>query len=246
MPRAAVVTGAGSGIGAAIARQLAARGHRVGVLDRDLDGALRVADDIASEGGTARAVEVDVADPASVEAGVAAAREALGPLEIVVPAAGIAPNRYFPDITVEFWERMFAVNVTGTVTSIQAVLPDMVASGWGRVLTISSSAGQMGTPHMVTYSASKGAVISLTKALSQELAPQGITVNSISPGVIDTPLFHLTLDEAGVTDVGVVTRMVPLGRLGSTDELAAMAAFLCSDEASYVTGQIIGVNGGLC
>jgi 2-hydroxycyclohexanecarboxyl-CoA dehydrogenase len=246
MSRAALVTGAASGIGAAIVRQLAARGHRVGVLDRDMDGALRVADDICAEGGTAEAVEADVADPASVDAAVAAARAALGPLEIVVTAAGIAPNRHFPDITVDFWDRMFAVNVTGTVTCIQAVLPDMVASGWGRVVTISSSAGQMGTPHMVTYSASKGAVMSLTKALSQELAPQGITVNSISPGVIDTPLFHFTLDEAGVTDRGVVTRMVPTGRLGTADELAAVAAFLCSDEASYVTGQIIGVNGGLC
>jgi 2-hydroxycyclohexanecarboxyl-CoA dehydrogenase len=246
MSRAAVVTGAASGIGEAIARQLAARGRRVGVLDRDTDGALRVAGDIRAAGGTAAAIEVDVADPSSVEVAFATARDELGPLEIVVTAAGIAPNRHFPDITVDFWQRMFAVNVTGTVTSIQAALPDMVASGWGRVLTISSSAAQTGTAHMATYSASKGAVISLTRSLSQELGPQGITVNSISPGVIDTPLFHSTLDDAGVTDVGVVTRMVPLGRLGSTDELAAMAAFLCSDEASYVTGQIIGVNGGMC
>jgi 2-hydroxycyclohexanecarboxyl-CoA dehydrogenase len=246
MSRAAVVTGAASGIGEAIARQLAARGDRVAVLDRDVEGAERVARDICDAGGTAVAVEVDVADSASVDAAVAEARRELGALEVVVTAAGIAPNRHFPDITVDFWDRMFAVNVTGTVTTIQAVLPDMVASGFGRVLTISSSAAQTGTAHMVTYSASKGAVISLTRSLSQELGPQGITVNSISPGVIDTPLFRFTLDEAGVTDVGVVTRMVPTGRLGTTDELAAMATFVCSDEASYVNGQIIGVNGGMC
>ena len=246
MARTALVTGAASGIGAAIARHLADGGHRVGLLDRDGDGLLRAERELRAKGDTVVAVEVDVADESSVVAGVEAVRAELGPIEIVVTAAGIAPNRHFPDITVDFWDRMFAVNVTGTMTCIQAALPDMMAGGWGRVVTISSSAGQQGTGHMVAYSASKGAVMSLTRALSHEVASQGITVNSISPGVIDTPLFRMTLDDAGVTDPGVVVQLVPTARLGTVDELAAVGAFLCSEEASYVTGQIIGVNGGMC
>jgi 2-hydroxycyclohexanecarboxyl-CoA dehydrogenase len=245
MSRAAVVTGAASGIGRAIAAQLAGGGHRVAVLDRNGEGARTAADELRASGATALAVEVDVADRASVDAAFAKVRDEVGPVEIVVTAAGIAPNRSFVDITVDFWNETFAVNVTGTVSCIQAALPDMVASGWGRVVTISSIAGQQGGGNMVTYSASKAAVISLTRALSKEVAAQGITVNSIAPGVIDTPLFRSTLVQAGGVDPGVVVGMVPAGRLGTTDELAAMCTFLCSEEASYVTGQIIGVNGGM-
>jgi 2-hydroxycyclohexanecarboxyl-CoA dehydrogenase len=140
---------------------------------------------------------------------------------------------------------VIAVNLTGTFLCIQAVIPDMVAAGWGRIITISSSSGQSGSPFVAHYSAAKGGVISLTKALAREYGPLGITVNTISPGSIDTPMIREAQAVGKMPSTEVLAERIPLGRLGTPAEVAAACAFLGSDEASYITGQIIGVNGGI-
>jgi 2-hydroxycyclohexanecarboxyl-CoA dehydrogenase len=232
-------------MGLAIARELVGRGDRVALLDRNADGVERAANDLLAKGGEVVALPADVGDRGSVDDAVARSRSELGPIEIVVTAAGIAPHRFLPDITLEIWDQVIRVNLTGTFNCIQASLADMLAGEWGRVVTLSSFAGQAGAPKMADYSAAKGGVISLTKALAKELAPAGITVNSISPGTIDTPMFRSEPTEGDVVDAERVAAMVPAKRLGSAEEIAATCAFLTSEGASYVTGQIVGVNGGL-
>jgi 2-hydroxycyclohexanecarboxyl-CoA dehydrogenase len=245
MVRTALVTGAASGMGLAIAHELVARGDRVALLDRNSDGAAQVTRELRDKGGEVLAVTVDVADRASVDEAVARTRAELGPIEIVVTAAGIAPHRFVADITEQIWDQVIRVNLTGTFHCIQASLPDMVDRGWGRIVTVSSFAGQAGAPKMADYSAAKGGVISLTRSLAKELASQGITVNSISPGTIDTPMFRSEPTEGDTVDAERVAAMVPAKRLGSAEEIAATCAFLTSEGAGYVTGQIVGVNGGL-
>jgi 2-hydroxycyclohexanecarboxyl-CoA dehydrogenase len=245
MTRTALVTGAASGMGLAIAHELVGRGDRVALLDRNADGVEQVAKELLGRGGEVVAVPVDVADRRSVDDAVAVTRRELGPIEIVVTAAGIAPHRFIADITEDIWDQVIRVNLTGTFHCIQASLPDMVAGGWGRIVTVSSFAGQAGAPKMADYSAAKGGVISLTRSLAKELASQGITVNSISPGTIDTPMFRSEPTEGDTVDAERVAAMVPAKRLGSAEEIAATCAFLTSEAAGYVTGQIVGVNGGL-
>jgi 2-hydroxycyclohexanecarboxyl-CoA dehydrogenase len=245
MSRTALVTGAASGMGLAIAHELVGRGDRVALLDRNAEGVEQVADGLLAAGGKVVAVPVDVGERASVDEAVARTRAELGPIEIVVTAAGIAPHRFFSDITLDIWEQVIRVNLTGTFNCIQAALDDMVAGSWGRVVTVSSFAGQAGAPKMADYSAAKGGVISLTRSLAKELASQGITVNSISPGTIDTPMFRSEPTEGDTVDAERVAAMVPAKRLGSAEEIAATCAFLTSEGAGYVTGQIVGVNGGL-
>jgi 2-hydroxycyclohexanecarboxyl-CoA dehydrogenase len=232
-------------MGLAIAHELVARGDRVALLDRNADGVEQVAKALRDKGGKVIALAVDVADRASVDDAVARTRSALGAIEIVVTAAGVAPHRFFADITLEHWNQVINVNLTGTFNCIQSSLADMVAGKWGRVVTFASFAGQAGAPKMADYSAAKGGVISLTRALAKELAAQGVTVNSISPGTIDTPMFRSEPTEGEVVDAERVAAMVPAKRLGSAQEIAATCAFLTSEGASYVNGQIIGVNGGL-
>jgi 2-hydroxycyclohexanecarboxyl-CoA dehydrogenase len=239
------VTGAASGMGLAIAHDLVARGDRVALLDRNVAGLEKVAGDLREKGGEVVAVPVDVADRASVDAAVERTRDALGPIGIVVTAAGIAPHRFFADITLDHWHQVINVNLTGTFNCIQSALPDMVAARWGRVVTVASFAGQAGAPKMADYSAAKGGVISLTRALAKELASIDITVNSISPGTIDTPMFRSEPTEGEFVDAERVAAMVPAKRLGSAEEIAAACTFLTSEGAGYVTGQILGVNGGL-
>jgi 2-hydroxycyclohexanecarboxyl-CoA dehydrogenase len=245
MSRTALVTGAASGMGLAIAHELVGRGDRVALLDRNAEGVEQVANGLLAAGGKVVAVPVDVGERASVDEAVARTRAELGPIEIVVTAAGIAPHRFFSDITLDIWEQVIRVNLTGTFNCIQAALDDMVAGSWGRVVTVSSFAGQAGAPKMADYSAAKGGVISLTRALAKELASKGITVNSISPGTIDTPMFRSEPTEGDTVDAERVAAMVPAKRLGSAEEIAATCAFLTSEGAGYVTGQIVGVNGGL-
>jgi 2-hydroxycyclohexanecarboxyl-CoA dehydrogenase len=246
MGRVAVVTGAASGMGLAIARHLAARGDRVGLLDLQGDAAVRAADELRATGATAIGVEADVSDRGAVDAALVEVRARLGPIEIMVTAAGLDSFEPFTGITIESWERTVAVNLTGTFHCLQAAVPDMLAARWGRMVTISSSSAQSGAPRMAHYVASKGGVIGLTRALALELAPHGITVNTIPPGMIDTPTLRRA--ETG-GDVGkiekVASRMIPVGRVGTPEDIAAVCGFLCSDEAGYVTGQVIGVNGGM-
>jgi 2-hydroxycyclohexanecarboxyl-CoA dehydrogenase len=185
-------------------------------------------------------------DRAAVDAALAEVRAQLGPITIMITAAGLDAFDSFRRITIDRWERVLAINLTGTFHCLQAALPDMLEARWGRMVTISSSSAQSGAPRMAHYVASKAGVIGLTKALALELAPRGITVNCIPPGIIDTPMLRRA--EAG-GDIGAIDelapRMIPVGRAGTPDEIAATCSFLCSDEASFITGQVIGVNGGM-
>jgi 2-hydroxycyclohexanecarboxyl-CoA dehydrogenase len=243
--RVAVVTGGASGIGRGVALRLAADGHHVAVLDRDGPGAEAVAAELAAAGAKAVACAVDVADRASVDEAFARLRAELGPVGILVTSAGIESFQPLSDITAESWDRIIAVNLTGTFACAQAAVPDMVAAGWGRIVTISSSSAQSGAPNMAHYAASKGGVIGLTKALAVELARQGVTANTIPPSLVDTPMARQAEAAGDFPGVDVIGPMVPLGRAGTPDDIAAACSFLCSDAGSYITGQVIGVNGGM-
>jgi len=241
MTRTAVVTGAASGMGLGIARRLAADGNRVALLDLDGDSVTQAAAEI---GDRAIAAKVDVTDRGGVDDAIARARAELGPVEILVTSAGLDEFRSFNEITPDAWDRMLAVNLTGTFNCIQAALPDMLAAGWGRIVTISSSSAQSGAARMAHYVASKGGVIGLTKALAVELAPQGITVNTIPPGFIDTPMARRAEARGDLPSIDAVAARTPVRRAGTPGDIAAACAFLCSDEAGYITGQAINVNGG--
>ena len=241
--RVAVVTGGGSGMGRAICRRLAAAGHAVAVLDIDGDATERVAKEVESDGGRAIPIRVDVSDRTAVDAAMDEARGAFGPVGILVTSAGIEGFVSFLDISVEAWERMLAVNLTGTFHCVQSVVPDMIGAGWGRIVTISSSSAQSGTRRMAHYVASKGGVIAFTKALALDLASKGITVNTIPPGAIDTPMMRRPVESGAMASMDQVVARAPLGRLGTPEDIAAACAFLCSEEAGYITGQQINVNG---
>jgi 2-hydroxycyclohexanecarboxyl-CoA dehydrogenase len=231
-------------MGRAICHHLARRGHRLAVLDIDGDATERVAKEVEADGGRAVAVGVDVSDRTDVDAALNRARSALGgPVGIMVTSAGIEGFVDFLDIDADAWDRMLAVNLTGTFHCLQAVVPDMVEAGWGRIVTISSSSAQSGTRRMAHYVASKGGVIALTKALALDLAPHGITVNTIPPGAIDTPMMRRPMEAGLMGSEEQLIARAPLGRLGTPDDIAATCAFLCSEEAGYITGQQINVNG---
>jgi NAD(P)-dependent dehydrogenase (short-subunit alcohol dehydrogenase family) len=243
--RTAVVTGAASGIGLGIARHLAADGHAVALLDLDGEGARKAAEELSGEGLRAVGYAADVADRGALEQAYDAVRQDLGPITIVVTNAGMEAFDPVLDITPERWDRIIAVNLTGTFTCVQLALADMLAAGWGRIVTISSSSAQSGAPNMAHYVASKGGVIGLTKAFARELASKGITANTIPPTIVDTPMARKGESEGHVPPVETMAKMVPLGRAGTPDDIAAACSFLCSEQASYITGQIIGVNGGM-
>jgi NAD(P)-dependent dehydrogenase (short-subunit alcohol dehydrogenase family) len=230
-------------MGRAICRRLAAAGHAVAVLDVDGDATERVAKEVEADGGRAIPVPVDVSDRAAVDAAMDEARDAFGPVGILVTSAGIEGFASFLDISVETWERMLAVNLTGTFHCVQSVVPDMIGAEWGRIVTISSSSAQSGTRRMAHYVASKGGVIALTKALALDLASKGITVNTIPPGAIDTPMMRRPVESGAMASLDQVVARAPLGRLGTPEDIAAACAFLCSEEAGYITGQQINVNG---
>jgi len=244
MSRVAVVTGAASGMGLAIGQRLAADGHRVALLDLDGDAAERAAADVRGTGAEAVAATVDVADRSAVDGALARVREELGPVEIMVTSAGLDAFTPFTEITTEQWDRILAVNLTGTFHCLQAAVPDMLAGGWGRIVTISSSSAQGGAARMAHYVASKGGVIGLTKALAVELGPHGITVNTIPPGAIETPMSRRAQDSGDLPDTEVIAKMIPVRRVGTSQDVAAACAFLCSEDAGYITGQQINLNGG--
>jgi NAD(P)-dependent dehydrogenase (short-subunit alcohol dehydrogenase family) len=244
MSRVAVVTGGASGMGLAIGQRLATQGHRVALLDLDGEAAERAATDVLGTGAQALGVEVDVADRAAVDDALARVRTELGPVEIMVTSAGLDGFSPFTEISAVQWDRIIAVNLTGTFHCLQAVVPDMLAAGWGRIVTISSSSAQSGAPRMAHYVASKGGVIGLTKALAVELGPHGITVNTIPPGAIDTPMSRRAQEAGSLADTAVIAKMIPVRRTGTPEDVAAACAFLCSEDAGYITGQQINLNGG--
>jgi NAD(P)-dependent dehydrogenase (short-subunit alcohol dehydrogenase family) len=243
--RVAVVTGAASGIGLGVAHRLAADDTALALLDRDGDRVKRAAQALADQGRAAIPYEVDVADRAALEQIFADVRRQLGPITILVTSAGIESFDAVADITPEKWDHILAVNLTGTFTCMQLAVPDMTAEGWGRIVTISSSSAQSGAPHMAHYVASKGGVIGLTKAFAREFAGQGITVNTIPPTLVDTPMARNAAEIGNVPSIDDLGKMVPVGRAGTPDDIAAACAFLCSDQAGYITGQVFGVNGGM-
>jgi 2-hydroxycyclohexanecarboxyl-CoA dehydrogenase len=242
--RVAVVTGGASGIGRSICAHLARQDRRLAVLDIDGDAAQRAASELRAGGADAIAGQVDVSDRHAVDTVFDKMRAELGPIEIVVTSAAISGFVPFQQITLELWARTIAINMTGTFNCLQSAIPDMVAARWGRIVTISSAAGQTGSPRQAHYSATKGGVIALTKTVALEYASKGITANTIPPFVVDTPMLRDAQESKHVLDADTLTTMIPAGRLGTVDDIAALCAFLCSDSASYVTGQVIGVNGG--
>ncbi|MGI5218776.1 SDR family NAD(P)-dependent oxidoreductase [Nocardia sp. CA-290969] len=242
--RVVVVTGGASGMGASICRRLAAGGDRIAVLDRDGAGAHRVAAELESAGGVAMGCEVDVTDRTAVDDALHKVRAQWGPVQVLVTSAGVFAFEPFTEISIESWNRIIEVNLTGTFHCVQAVIPDMVAAGWGRIVTISSSSAQRGSPKMVHYTASKGAVIAMTKALAREYAGCGITVNTIPPSGIDTPMSRASQAAGNLPDNETMARAIPVGYLGDGDDIAAACAYLCSADARFITGQVVGVNGG--
>ncbi len=243
--RSAIVTGGGSGIGLAISERLASDGLSVSIFDRDGQAAETAATKIREAGGAASAFCVDVTDRVRIEAAVGEVRADLGSPTVLVNNAGIDGFDRFLEITPEKWNRIIEVNLTGTFNCCQAVVPEMIAASWGRIVNISSSSAQGGQPLMTHYVASKAGVIGLTKALALELGPKGITVNTIPPGFIDTPMLRAA-ESRGLLGEGVEfnAARTPVRRAGLPEDIASACSFLVSDQASYITGQVIGVNGG--
>lgn len=242
--KVALVTGAAAGIGAACAKRLAQDGIAVGVLDLDAERCANTVQTIEAAGGEAIALGADISSRQQVKGAFAKLREAFGPVTIVVNNAGVSIFSPFEDITDEQWDFVYAVNVKGTFIVTQEALPDMKAAKWGRIVNVSSSSAQTGAVRMAHYSSSKGAVITLTRTLAQELGPLGITVNNIPPGsVMGTIMSEANRDKMNI-DPDALAASVPVRRVGEPDDIANACAWLCSEATGYVTGQTIGVNGG--
>ncbi|WP_396905578.1 SDR family NAD(P)-dependent oxidoreductase [Mycolicibacterium phlei] len=244
MTRVAVVTGGASGMGEATCHELGRRGHKVAVLDVNGDAAQRVAEDLRGAGVTALGVAVDVSDRRAVDDAFAKVRTELGQVHILVTSAGVVDFAPFTEITEQAWQRLIDVNLTGTFHCCQVAIPDMLEAGWGRIVMISSSSAQRGSPKMAHYAASKGALISLTKSLAREYGPTGITVNNIPPSGIETPMQHQSQAAGLLPPNEQMAAGIPVGHLGTGDDIAAAVGFLCSEEAGFITGQVLGVNGG--
>lgn len=237
--RKALVTGGASGIGAAIAARLAAEGAEVWVGDIDVSGAEKVAGEV-----NGHAIELDVTDLDAAHAAVAAAG---GTLDVLVNNAGLDEFGFFPQTTPEQWAKVLAVNLGGVLNCTAAALPGMQAAKYGRIVSISSEAGRVGSKGSAVYSAAKGAVVSFMKVIARENGRYAITANSIAPGPIETPLLMgaRALGEMGEKLIENMKSQTQLGRLGQPDEVAAAVAFLASDDATFVTGETLGVSGGL-
>ncbi|WCT73474.1 SDR family NAD(P)-dependent oxidoreductase [Sphingomonas naphthae] len=242
--KVALVTGAAAGIGKACSVRLAKEGVAVGVLDLKLADAEAVAAEIVAAGGKAIGLEADISKTAQVEAAVAKLREAFGPVTIVVNNAGISNFFPFEELTEKHWDDMYEINVKGTFIVTRAVVPDMKAAGWGRVVNISSSSVQSGSVDQIHYAASKGAVVAMTRSLAQALGPHGITVNNIPPGSVMGTIMSEANKHRFPIPFEQIAQMLPVRRLGIPEDIANACAWLCSEDTGYVTGQTIGVNGG--
>lgn len=239
MEKTVLITGGSRGIGAACVEAFAAAGCRV--VFSYLHSQEQAAALCARWEGRALAVQADVADRDQVTALFRQAEQAFGPVEVLVNNAGIAQQKLFTDITPAEWRRMLAVHLDGPFYCCQAALPAMIRAKWGRIINISSMWGQVGGSYEVHYSAAKAGLIGLTKALAQEEGPSGVTVNCIAPGVVETDM----MAGFSAADKQALAEETPLCRLGRPEEVAAAAVFLAGDQAAFITGQVLGVNGGL-
>jgi 3-oxoacyl-[acyl-carrier protein] reductase len=237
--RIAIVTGASRGIGRAIAMMLASRGAHVVAAARG-ENARETADAITAAGGRATAVSADVTDPQSVEGMIATAQQA-GGIDILVNNAGITRDQLMLRMKRDDWDAVLATNLSAAFTTSQAVLRPMIKQRRGRIINITSVVGQSGNAGQANYAASKAGLIGFTKALAQEVASRNITVNAVAPGLIETDMTRAIAEDAHKTWAD----KIPLGRLGTPDDIAAAVCFLASDEASYITGHVLAVNGGM-
>lgn len=245
--KVAVVTGGGGGIGGATCRRFAEEGAKVAVLDRNLEAAQAVADAITAAGGTARAFACDITDRTGVDAAVAAVEAALGPIDILVNNAGWDVFKPFTKTVPDEWARLIAINLTGALNMHHAVLPGMAERKAGRIINISSDAARVGSSGEAVYAACKGGLVAFSKTIAREHARHNITVNVVCPGPTDTALFADYKEGAGNPEklVEAFRRAIPLGRIGEPSDLPGMIAFFASDDAAYITGQVISVSGGL-
>ncbi len=242
--KVALVTGAAAGIGAACALRLAEDGIAIGVLDLDAERCADTVASIESAGGKALALGADISDREQVRSALAELRDAFGPVTIVVNNAGVTAFTPFEEITDDQWDFIYRVNVRGTFIVTQEALPDMKAARWGRIVNISSSSAQTGAVAMAHYSSSKGAMISLTRSLAQELGPHGITVNNIPPGsVLGTIMSEANREKFNISAEDLAAT-IPVRRVGEPRDIANACGWLCADASGYVSGQTIGVNGG--
>jgi 2-hydroxycyclohexanecarboxyl-CoA dehydrogenase len=245
--RTVVVTGGGGGIGGATCRRFASEGARVAVFDIDRGAATTVADAIVAAGGEAAAFACDITDRASVDAAVAAAEGKLGPIAVLVNNAGWDVFRPFTKTEPAQWDKLIAINLTGALHMHHAVLPGMVARRAGRIVNIASDAARVGSSGEAVYAACKGGLVAFSKTLAREHARHGITVNVVCPGPTQTALFEDYKQGAGNPEklVEAFTRSIPLGRIGQPDDLPGAILFFASDDAAFVTGQVLSVSGGL-
>lgn len=237
--KVAVVTGAARGLGRAICERLAEDGVQISAWDLNLEGAQETAEIVRKMGVNAIACGGDASSATDIATAHTRTREELGPVSILVNNAALSPFCKFEDLTEEAFESLLAINLKGPFLCCKAMVPDMVSAGWGRVINISSSSAQTGAKSMAHYVASKGGVIGLTKALAQEYATSGVTFNNVPPNFVDTP----GLRDAPV-DVDAFAQTTPMKRTGKPRNIAAAVAFLASEDADYITGHTLGVNGG--
>ncbi len=245
--RAAIVTGGASGIGRASVLALARAGCAVAVADVAEDGCARVVGEVHAGGGRALASALDVTDADAVAAAVEAARNALGPIDVLVNCAGWDEFKPFLDTDEAFWHRVIAVNYEGALRTTHAVLGAMIERGYGRIVNIASDAARVGSSGEAVYAGAKAGVIAFTKTIAREAARHGVTANVVCPGPTQTPLLDAMTAQAPDSErlVDALRRAVPMRRLGTPEEVAAAVAFLASEDAGYITGQTLSVSGGL-
>ncbi|MDP3796997.1 MAG: 2-hydroxycyclohexanecarboxyl-CoA dehydrogenase [Polaromonas sp.] len=242
-----IVTGGGGGIGSATSRRFAQAGGKVAVFDRDLPAARRVVDGIVAAGGQAAAFGCDITNRAEVNAAVAATEAQLGPIDVLVNNAGWDVFKPFTKTEPAQWDKLIAINLTGALHMHHAVLPGMAARKAGRIVNIASDAARVGSSGEAVYAACKGGLVAFSKTIAREHARHGITVNVVCPGPTDTALFAEYKEGAGNPEklMEAFTRSIPLGRIGQPDDLPGAILFFASDDASFITGQVLSVSGGL-
>jgi 2-hydroxycyclohexanecarboxyl-CoA dehydrogenase len=245
--KTAVITGGGGGIGGATSARFAQEGARVAVLDRNPEAAQAVVQRIGADGGTALALECDITSRPSVDAAVAQVNGQFGGIDILVNNAGWDVFSPFMKTTPDQWERIIAINLTGALHMHHAVLPGMVARRRGRIVNVASDAARVGSSGEAVYAACKGGLVAFSKTIAREHARHGITVNVVCPGPTDTALFADYKQGAGNPEklVEAFERSIPLGRIGQPDDLPGAIVFFASDDAAYITGQVLSVSGGL-